>query len=366
MQRSDQDMRTQRIRAAWRVRTCAAAMAVGAQVFLFGAGAAMPLCLNAAWLAVLAALPAAVLAAAVCRRALRRGGLRRLGAAVRAFHVLLCVMFLVCAVFAVVSLVNLAEQSLLPQTRAAHSVAMTVLAVFLCALGGGTGAPRAAFLLRFALPVVLAALCVYSIPAGSSSGLFPLLGAGAGPLLLAAACMPGAVFPALMLLYPPPELEEAGMKDIRMNVPDIRFFIWRLLPGAAAGAALLFILILSGTYEGIMHNSAWGKRLMLISSGRPREGIVQTGLTLAQMLAILFLAVNMLLSAKQALGCAFARLRGFAGLALCMLVVLLAVSVLFFPGFETALFAVPLLCAAFVLALAGAWALARKEAAYET
>lgn len=361
MQKSDRDMRAQRMRAAWRVRTCAAAMAVGAQVFLFGAGAVMPLCLNAAWLAALAALPAAALAAAVCRRALMRGGLNRPVTAVRALHVLLCVSFLACAVFAIISLVNLAEQSLLPQTRAAHSVAMTLLAVCLCALSGGAGAPRAAFLLRFALPVVLAALCVHSIPAGNMSGLFPLLGAGAGPLAFGTLCMTGAAFPALMLLYPPPEIEASGVQDWRMDVPDAGFFIRRLMTGAAAGAALLLMLILGGTYEGAVQSGAWGERLMLIGGRRPREGIAQTGLTLAQMLAILFLAVNMLLGAQQALGCAFARLRGFAGLALCMIALLLAVSALFFPGFEAALFAVPLLCAAFAAALAGAWALAGKE-----
>lgn len=361
MQRNDQDLRAQRIRAAWRVRACAAAMAVGAQVFLFGAGLVMPLCLNAAWLAAPAAIPAAALAAAVCRRALGRGGLRRSGAAVRALHMLVCVSFLVCAVFAIVSLVNLAEQSLLPQTRAAHSVAMTVLAVFFCALSGGTGAPRAAFLLRFALPAVLAVLGVRSLLPEDVSGLFPLLGAGTGPLALGALCMTGAAFPALMLLYPPPELEEPGMQGQPADLPDARFFVRRVLTGAAAGAALLFVLILGGTYEGAVQSGSWGERLVLVGSGRPREGVAQTGLTLAQMLAILFLAVNMLLGAQQALGCAFARLNGFAGLALCMIVMLLMISALFFPGFEAALFAVPLLCAALVLALSGAWTLAGKE-----
>ena len=361
MQRSDQDMRAQRVRAAWRVRACAAAMAVGAQAFLFGAGVVMPLCLNAVWLAALAALPAAALAAAVCRRALMRGGLNRPVKAVRALHLLLCASFLACAVFAIISLVNLAEQSLLPQTRAAHSMAITVLSVCLCALSGGAGAPRAAFLLRFVMPVVLAVLCVHSIPAGNVSGLFPLLGAGAKPLALGAACMPGAAFPALMLLYPPPELEASGMQKPKLDVPDAVFFIRRLLAGAAAGAALLFVQILGGTYEEIMRSSAWGEHLVLISSGRPHEGILQTGLTLAQMLAILFLAVNMLLSAQQALGCAFVRLKGFSGLVLCVMIILLTISALFLPGFEAALFAVPLLCAAFALALAGAWALAGKE-----
>ena len=151
------------------------------------------------------------------------------------------------------------------------------------------------------------------------------------------------------------------MQKPNLDVPDAGFFIRRLLAGAAAGAALLFVQILGGTYEEIMRSSAWGEHLVLISSGRPHEGILQTGLTLAQMLAILFLAVNMLLSAHQALGCAFVRLKGFSGLVLCVMIVLLTISALFLPGFEAALFAVPLLCAAFELALAGAWALAGKE-----
>ena len=103
----------------------------------------MPLCLNAAWLAALSVLPATALTTVLCRRMLQRG-LRKTGTAVRAVHLLMSAAFLLCTVLAVVSLVSLAEHSLLPQTRAAHSVAMTLSAVFLCALGGETGAPRLA------------------------------------------------------------------------------------------------------------------------------------------------------------------------------------------------------------------------------
>ena len=52
-----------RIRAAYRVRAVSAAVCVGASVFALGAGVGIPLCLNAAYLAALAALPAAGLTA---------------------------------------------------------------------------------------------------------------------------------------------------------------------------------------------------------------------------------------------------------------------------------------------------------------
>ena len=362
MQRHDhaaRDEAARRVRGAWRVHACAAAMAVGTQVFLAGVGAGMPLCLNAAWLAALASLPAAALTAAICRRALRRD-LCKTGAAARVLHMLLCMAFLMCAVFAVVALVSLAEHSLLPQTRAAHSVAMTLAAVFLCALSGEAGAPRLAFLLRAMLPVLLAVLCGVSLPAGEVQGLFPLLGAGAGPLALGTACMLGAAFPVLALLYPPKELLRHD-RDGNDSLPDTGFFVWRVLLGAAAGTALLFALVSGSTYERIAAGNSWGERLKIISSSRPRAGIAQMGLTMAQMMAMLLLAVNMLLCARRALGYAFAALEGKTGITVCMVVISAASAALFFAGSDAAQAAVPLLGAALVIALLSIWILIKKE-----
>ena len=61
-----------RVRESWHARACAAGMSVGAQVFLFGTGVAMPLTLNSAWMAAFGALPLAGLVAAACRKKSKR------------------------------------------------------------------------------------------------------------------------------------------------------------------------------------------------------------------------------------------------------------------------------------------------------
>ena len=60
----------------------------------------------------------------------------------------------------------------------------------LAARPGGTGVCRVAFALRLLLPVALAVFAGFSLSSASAAGLFPLLGAGVRPLLLAALKQP--------------------------------------------------------------------------------------------------------------------------------------------------------------------------------
>ena len=102
-----------RVRACWRVRACAAGLCVGTQIFLFGTGAAMPLALGGAWIAALAALPAAALVTAICRRALTQPA--RAGRLAKALHLLLSATLLLHAALALAALVSLAGQTLMVQ-----------------------------------------------------------------------------------------------------------------------------------------------------------------------------------------------------------------------------------------------------------
>ena len=282
------------------------------QVFLTGAGAAAPICKNAVWMAALCALPAAAAAALACRRALFLGVFRRTTAPARLMHGLLGAAFTLNALFAVSSLISLSEQSLLPQAQAAKSAAFTLAAAILCALSGEAGASRLCFALRVLFPVLLFALCGISLPL-ETTGLFPLLGPGAVQTGAGCLCMLSGAFPAMLLLYPPQEL--CGEDGEEMNVPEARFFVWRVVLGAALGAALLLAVTLGSTYQSSAPD-VWGKRLLIFSSGRPREGAAQTALTLLETAAFVLLAVHMLLGAVRALSAACPKLSGFkAGLA---------------------------------------------------
>lgn len=351
MPKNDPDERSTvraRVRAAWRTRACAAGLCVGAQVFLLGAGVAMPLALNAAWLASLAALPMTALIVWACRSALCAQARRRAAAEnprpglARALHVLLAAVMLLCCAFAVVSLVNLAEQSLLQQARIVFIISMTALFTLLCALSGSTGVSRLCFALRFLLPALMAAFSALSMPWGAPMGLFPLLGAGCVPLGAAAACMLAGACPALMLLLAPPEIDAAGGAAQACPVPGTAFFLLRVLPGAAFGSALLLMLCGCGTYESIAAQSVWGDRLRILCTGQPQEGLPQMMLTICQMLAIALLAAGTLCTAEQALVRAVPRLaRARSGLLtlfglLCAL--LLALTAF---GLRIALFAAP-------------------------
>lgn len=329
-----------RVRACWRVRGCAAGLCVGAQIFLLGTGVAMPLALGGAWIASLAALPMAALTAAVCRRALVSP--RRTGKRTAALYILLALTLLLCAAFALCALVSLAGQTLLVQARALWITAVALAVIALCALTGG--ADRLCFALRFMLPVLLALLTALCMPLELPAGLFPILGAGGLPLGVAAACMPGAVSPLLMLLLPPPELALAGEAAQRCPVPKTGFFLSRALAGAAAGVLLLFAASVCTTYESIADSSGWGARLRIVFGAQMRGSIAQTLLTVCQVIAMALLAVCMLASAEQALLRAIPKAKkGRAGLAALILMLAACLAALNVFGSAPALFAAPLL-----------------------
>ena len=328
-----------RVRESWHARACAAGMSVGAQVFLFGTGVAMPLTLNSAWMAAFGALPLAGLVAAACRKRSKRR--KRLS---RAACVLLSLTLLLNCIFAIAALVNFAEQTLLELSPVLWSVLVTVIAVFACALSGGDGAARLCFALRWALPVLAGVLVLASVPMKTPIGLFPLLGKGGGALGLSAACMLGAASPALMLLLPPPDIERGGGAAASCSAPQVSFIAWRVLAGAALGVLFLFAACVSTTYESIAESAAWGMRLRIVASDQPHEGIPQTLLVVLQMMSILLLGANMLSSAEQALVCAFPKGRFMrSGLLILTALLLAALLLLLAFGFEIALFAAPLL-----------------------
>lgn len=329
-----------RVRASWRVRACAAGLCAGAQVFLFGSGVAMPIALTSAWIAALIALPAAAVTVILCRRALTLPA--RPGKFTAALHLLLAVTLLGNAAFALCALIRLTGQTLLVQSRALLISATALAAAALCALTGG--AFRLCFTLRWALPALLVLLTAVCMPFEQPAGLFPLLGAGGVPLLTAAVCMLGSVSPLLLLLLPPPDLTRAGEAAQRCPVPRARFFLLRVLPGAAAGVLLLFAASVCTTYESILSSSGWGARLHIVFGAQTHGSVPQALLVLLQTAAIALLAVCTLDAAEQALLAALPALRkGRVGL--CILVGLLAVclAALNVLGFTPALFAAPLL-----------------------
>jgi len=179
----------------------------------------------------------------------------------------------------------------------AVSAALTAIAVFLCALSGGTGVCRLSFALRWALPLLMAAFVLIAVPRRMPEGLFPILGAGGLPLGAACAATLGAASPVLMLLLPPPEIVEAGEAAKKCPVPPARFFALRVFLGAGAGALLLFAASVLTTYEVIAERTVWGDRMRVSIHG----GIGQTLLTALEVIALALLAANMLAAAQQAL-----------------------------------------------------------------
>jgi len=278
-----------RILACWRVRAAAAGLSVGAATYALGAGAAIELCLNAAWLSALAVLPACYLLAAFSRRMLVRA---RQG---RVLCLLLAAALGGCAAFAYGALVSLIRETLLPLARVSFIAQITAVFLLLCCLPGQRGALRLSFALRRTLPALLLLLAGKAIWQGRAAGLFPLLGTGAVQTGMAAAAMLPAALPALMLALPPPELE--GQTQ---DVPKTGFFVRRLLTGAGAAIVLLVLLSLCNPYEGIAAQRSWGERMIILSSGAPREGIAGTILTLLQAASLALLAINTLLCAVQA------------------------------------------------------------------
>lgn len=302
----------QRVRASWRTRACAAGLCMGAQLFLAGCAVGMPLALSSAWLAAIPALPFAAWLTARSRRALIHPAGK--GIRARIGYAFLFAALLGCAAFALLSMMGFAAQTLAQQARELWIEAAALAAVVLCAFSGGTGAARLCFALRWLLPLLVLGLSLFDLPMRIPIGLFPILGAGARPLGLAALAMLFGAAPALMLTLSPEELEESEEKD----VPDLRFFLARVLAGALAGVLLLFLISACTTYESIASSSEWGMRLRMAAGNQPHEGMLQMTLMLAKLMAMLLLAVNMLCAAQQALGLAFPRLRsGYAGILLC-------------------------------------------------
>ena len=303
------DTHKRRIHAAWRARACAAGLCVGTQIFLAGCAVGMPLALSSAWLAAIPALPFGAWLVCRCHRALLQPAPRMM----RTRCALLFAALLGCAAFALASMTGFAAQTLTQQARALWIETTTLLAAVLCALSGGTGAARLCFALRYALPALVLGLSVAALPLRVPSGLFPILGAGAGPLGLAALSMLFGAAPALMLMLPPPELDEIQARN--EDIPDLRFFLVRVLPGAFVGLCALFLTSACTTYESIAQSSEWGARLRMAAGSQPHEGMLQMTLTLAKLMAMLLLSVNMLCASQQALSISLPRLGSqYAGL----------------------------------------------------
>ncbi|MDO5297915.1 MAG: hypothetical protein Q4F18_00700 [Clostridia bacterium] len=349
-----------RVRAAYRAQACAAAISVGAMVFSMGAGIAITICLNAAYISALSVLPVTALTALACRRSLRRqaerSGQQRAesGGLSRALCVLLALTLVACAIFCLAALVNLAEQSLLRQARMTWIAALSLLAAGLCALSGGTGISRLGFMLRWILPVGLLVLCAQGLTLESHAGLFPLLGRGTSQLGLSALAMLGGAAPVLMLMLPPPALREAGEEAQRCPVPGPGFFMGRVLAGAVVGIVLLVVLALCNSYESLRTLQNWGERMFILCCNEPREGIFQSLLTLLQITAMMIGAVSMICAAEQALVRAWPGLGAHRmGLALCLVLCGAAFYALIRFGFIIALSCAPFLLIPLAVCLLG-------------
>lgn len=329
------DSRASRIRAAWRARACAASICVGAQTFALGAGLAMPMSLNAAYLSALSVLPASAIITLAAHAHFKRRTAVGKTAVSRAAHLLAALTLNACAVFAIAALENLAEQSLLPQAQSAFIVLCTLTLVALAAMGGGTGAARFAFALRLLLAAALPVLVLMTTSMNSLSGLFPLLGPGARRVLLAALGMTGGAAPALMLFNPPAEIDAILQPGEDVPLPGAAFFLWRMMLGAAIGCALLATLSLCSTYASIRGELAWGERMRVLCASHPQSGLAPAALVLCQTVALLLLAINTLCAAEQAFICAFPALgKRRLGLTLCVLLAAAALGAMVWFGFS--------------------------------
>lgn len=351
----DRTVTEYRMLESWRARACTAGLCVGAQLFLFGTGVAMPVSLNGAWIAALISIPFSALLTAACRRKT----IVYDSIASRIALILLALTLLANAVFAAAALVNFAEQTLLEQSRVLWSVSVTVIAICLCAASGGNGVSWLCFSIRWTLPVLIIVLILASMPMKVPSGLFPLLGKGKTELIVCALCMLPASSPALMLLLPSPETAQTD--DEAIAVPKTGFFVRRVAVGAAAGVLILLFACVCTTYEAISESVEWGARLRIVASDQPHEGIPQTLLTLLQMTAVILLSAGMLTSAEQALSCLFRQKGRFRITLLTLSLLMLALLLLLIAcGFNIALFAAPILLVPMLLVLLMC---RRKEAA---
>lgn len=319
----------QRTRAAYRARACAAGIACGAQIFAVGTGLLLPIALNAAyWAAVPALLVGGFIGLAAPKRLSKAPG--------RAFCAVLAASLLVCCALLLGAGATLAQQTLLPNGRLLTCLMLTLGFCLLGALPSGTGVSRVAFALRWLLPAALVVFAGLSLASGSAAGLFPLLGAGLRPLGLCALLGLSACAPALMLFLPPQELESPA------PVPKANFFALRIVLGGLLGVLMLAALSLCNPYEILRGQHVWGARMTILSSARPREGLVQTLLTLAQLFALLIGAVSTLCAAAQALGLVLGRLAPLS-LWLCALAALGLLLAAAFFGMDVLLAASPFL-----------------------
>lgn len=331
-----------RIRAAYRVRATSAAVCAGATVYALGAGAAMSLCLNAAYIAALAALPAGALAAFFAHKALMRRRAPQPRALDRARCAVLCATLLALALFAFAALISLTKEALLPLARISFIAQASFLFAALCCAGGAQGASRLTFGLRLIVIAGIVALCIRTLSFETMAGLFPLLGTGARQTALAALCMAAGGVPALLIALPPPELLELD-EDMRLSAtPGAWFFVWRVLAGCVFAVALLAALSLCNTYESIAAQYAWGRRMIVMCQNEPHEGLAQTALMLLQALCLLLCAVHALLGAAQALQGALPRAGRWA-LWACLLAGAALLTALVFAGIDLALYAAPFL-----------------------
>lgn len=338
----------QRVRASFRVRTCAAGLCVGTQIFLAGCSTAMPLALGSAWLAGLASLPLVCWFTLRSRRILLHQ--QHSGNISRIRYILLFLTLLASAAFSLASLSVFAAQTLAQEARALLIHAAALCAAALCVLSGGTGVARLCFALRFLLSALVLGLSLWGMPLRVPVGLFPILGAGAVPLADAALATLFGAAPALMLALLPPELHAVEPDNIA--IPNTRFFLLRVLAGAALGILLLFFTSACTTYESIIQSREWGARLRMAAGNQPHEGIFQMLLMLAKLLCMLLLSANMLWGAQQALHLAIPRLHHAVCLILCIL--LLGANQLALLAFGDAplLFGAPLIAVSAIISAA--------------
>lgn len=333
------DRLCRRVNASRRAHVCAASIALGAQIYAYGAGLGMSICRNAAWLAALPMLPLSMLAAWRASKAASHG-VRRESALSSALYALLALTLLLSAVFSLGMLSCLAEQTLLAQARLIIILLLALLSAALCAFCGGEGVSRLCFALRFALPLGLALTALLSVPA-QINGLFPILGAGEKPLLLSAACMLGSLAPILTLMLPPQKLTQE--QQTACPPPGAWFYVWRMGLGAAFAIALLLALCAANSYE--MIPEILGQRLRWAFGAKPEASLVKTLLTLLQLCALLLSSAHLLACCETAVARACTALARFrVGLALSALLAGACLLLMVFFGAENVLAAAPFMC----------------------
>ena len=292
-----------RIRENLRMQADSAALSTGAQVYLLGAGIAVPLAGNSAWIASLAAIPAAALLAALARKRAMHTGLSRAGLCLAALS-----GFLLSA-FSSAALVLLAQQALLPQARAIHIAALTAVFITFCA-ACGRGEVRLCFFMRYALPLILFFSACLQLPPGGLAGVFPILGRGAKPLAAAAGVMAASAAPAAIILLQ--ALSEDSCKE-DCYLPRSSFFAVRTALGAAAGCAMLFLLCAGNGSQALLGQRLFGAQLLMLSSGA-HQGLFDTAVILSLTAICMLHAARMMLCAADAMRSAFPAIQTGTGL----------------------------------------------------